>query len=92
MYNNKRSKHSTDRRNQKRAAKQYILQYGYNDNLKHEVISLTEEADVQTYLGQAFGYCDQSAVPTIFKGIVLVNDYGHGAFQTEGKPEITRFK
>jgi len=81
MYSKKRSKEALERRKQKRAANKYIFKMSFNDRLIHETISRTEPCEVQSFLGCEFGFCDMSAVPETFNGLVLLNDYGHGVFQ-----------
>lgn len=81
MYSGKRSPEAEARRAQRKAAKEYIWKFSFNDFLKSEAVARTDPAEVQVHLGGLFGYCDQSAVPCTFKGVVISDAYGNGAFQ-----------
>jgi len=80
-HRGKRSQEARERRKQRRAAREYIFQMSYNDFLISEKICRTNPADVQEFLGVKFGYCDQSAVPCTFEGVVISDAYGNGVFQ-----------
>jgi len=81
VYNGKRSEEALQRRMQRKAARKYIFTMSFNDTLIAESISRTDPAEVQAFLGEAFGVCEQSAVPCTFKGVVLSDAYGNGVFQ-----------
>ena len=76
-----RSPEAQARREQAKVARQYIIRFSFNDVLIHEQIDRTDPEDVINHLFDCFGYCEMSAVPCTFKGVVLVSDYGDGAFQ-----------
>jgi len=81
MYSGKRSKEASERRTQKRAAKDFIWSYSFNDYLKSEAVARTDPSDVISHLNSTFGFADMSAVPCTFKGVVISDAYGNGAFQ-----------
>ncbi len=68
-------------REQKKEAKKIIIQNAYNDTIKHELVNRITQEEVLTQLSNKFPEIIVSAIPEIEKGLVLVNDYGHGAFQ-----------
>jgi len=76
-----RSPEAQKRREQRRAARTYIITMSYNDFLIGEKVCRTDPEEVQSFLGVTFGFCDQSAVPSVFKGVVITDGYGTGAFQ-----------
>ena len=80
-WRGKRSKEASERRTQRKAAKEYVIRYSFHDFLKSESIARTDPADVQEHLAGLFGYCEQSAVPCTFKGVVISDAYGNGVFQ-----------
>ena len=81
MYTGRRSQEAQLRRDMKRAAKELVWKYCYNDYLISEAISRTDPSDVTSHLEGLFGYCDMSAVPCTFKGVVISDAYGRGVFQ-----------
>jgi hypothetical protein len=83
MYSGKRSEEALQRRIQRKAAREYIIKYSFNDTIKDEVTSRTDPSEVQTFLGETFGHCEQSAVPCTYKGIILTDSYGNGAHQNK---------
>ena len=80
-HRGKRSPEALARREQRKTAREYIFTMSFNDFLIAETISRTDPADVQAHLNGVFGYVEQSAVPCTFKGVVLTDSYGNGAFQ-----------
>jgi hypothetical protein len=76
-----RSEEAQKRRAQKRAAREYVITMSYNDALIGEKISRTDPEEVEAFLGGMFGFCDVSAVPCTFKGVVLSDGRGQGVFQ-----------
>ena len=81
MYSGKRSPEAKKRREQRKAAKDFIWTYSFNDFLISEVISRTDPNDVISFLEGQFGFCDMAAVPCTFKGVVISDSYGNGVFQ-----------
>lgn len=81
MYSGNRSPEAQRRRKQRKAARQYIFTMSFNDFIISEKVSRTDPADVQEFLGNEFGYCEMSAVPCTFKGVVITDAYGNGVFQ-----------
>jgi len=82
MYSGKRSKESTERRQQRKAAKEYIWTHCFNDIIIGESVSRTDPEEVCDFLFYLYGAgFDNTAVPCTFKGVVISDSYGRGAFQ-----------
>lgn len=69
---------------QKKEAKKLIIQNAYNDPLKHEIISRSSTSDVLAEMAKKFESVINGAIPEVEKGLVLINDYGHGFYQSFG--------
>jgi hypothetical protein len=78
-----RSPEAEARRAQRKVAREFKYKFSYNDFLISELIDRTDPADVVAHLETVFGFADMSAVPCTFKGVVLSDAYGRGAFQLE---------
>ena len=87
MYSGKRSKEASERRLQRKAAKDFVWTLSFNDFLIGESICRSDPEEVAVHLEGKFGFCDMSAVPTTFKGVVISDSYGNGAFQMETKKQ-----
>ena len=77
-----RSPEAQKRREQKRAAREYVFSLSYNDYILGEKVCRTEPEQVQAFLAALFEYVDVCAVPCVFRGVVLSDGYGRGAFQS----------
>ena len=69
------------RRTQRRAAKDYIWTYSFNDVIKSENVARTDPVEVWGYINGKFGYVERGVVPCTFKGVVISDAYGNGALQ-----------
>jgi hypothetical protein len=82
MYSGKRSVESQNRRDQKRAARQFVWDFSFNDYLIGEKVCRTDPSDVADYLYVMFGQdFDDTVVPSVFRGVVISDAYGRGDFQ-----------
>ena len=70
-------------REQKKEAKKLIFEDAYNDPLKHEIVSRSTTTEILEKMATKFEELTVSSVPQIEKGLVLINDYGHGLFQND---------
>jgi len=68
-------------REQKKEAKKLVIAKAFNDTEKHEVISRSSTEEILSKMAEKFTELSLSAIPQVEKGLVLSNDYGHGAFQ-----------
>jgi hypothetical protein len=81
VHRGERSPEAIQRREQKKAARKYVIDNSFNDTQLAETVSRTEPEEVQAFLGATFGFCDQTAVPCAFSGVVLTDGRGQGVFQ-----------
>jgi hypothetical protein len=83
----RRSKTKLDERRelykQQKEAKKLIVDASFNDRLKREVISRSTTDMILSQMTEKFGMVMVGAVPQIENGLVLSNDYGHGALQND---------
>jgi hypothetical protein len=66
---------------QKKEAKKILFAEAYNDPEKHEIVSRSTTNELLTEMGKKFDPVINCAVPDVEKGLILLNDYGHGLFQ-----------
>ena len=56
MYSGKRSPEAQKKREQRKAAREYIMKFMFNDYLISEQVSRSDPEEVQSFLAGAFGY------------------------------------
>ena len=76
VYRGKRSLRAM----QKRDAKRYILQNGFQDHILAETVNITKREVVLEFLGKKYGMVFPDAVKTEL-GEVLVDSRGNGSLQ-----------
>jgi hypothetical protein len=77
-----RSKESSDRRAQRKAARKIMYDNSFQDKLNGEIVNLLRTEQVVDYLSCHFVGVVLSAVPcAAIEGCVLSDPYGDGAFQ-----------
>ena len=77
-----RSKLSSERRKQRRKAKDIMYTYAFNDTINGDVVNLLRPEQVLDYLSRHFDGVIVDVVPcAAIQGCVLSDPYGAGAFQ-----------
>lgn len=82
MFSGKRSPEANLKREQRRKAKQVMLDNAFNDRMNGDVVNLLHWEQVVNILTVDFGSIEVGAVPcSAERGCVLSDPYGRGAFQ-----------
>jgi hypothetical protein len=81
LKDRERAKNRALAKEQQREAKKLIISESYSDQLKREIVCRSTTASILSQLSVKFGEVVVGAVPTVEKGLVLSNDYGHGVWQ-----------
>ncbi len=78
-----RSPEAKLRRQMKQKSYEYVLRVSYNDFIIGEKVCRSEPEEVITYLQHEFPEepIEPCVVPCTFKGVVLIDGRGNGAFQ-----------
>ena len=76
----KRKPEKIKQRSQKYKAKKLVWKQSYKDPLKAETVCRTSQKELQSHLSEEFGYCQQSDVPDVVKGLIISDSRGHGVY------------
>jgi len=81
-HRGKRSKPSTEQRNQQKALRWFIQIFAQYEKNERELINTLDDFDNKYFLGEAFGVADSAVYPCYaFDGCVLRDVKGQGAWQ-----------